>query len=84
MSVITRNVPAHYKILRMVIQIDGEDAVRVSTDMTIYNANGQQIDDDHPTPAMTAGEETAFLAWWNRNKAAYEAAYGLTELPAPE
>ena len=78
MSVITRNVPATYQLLRIGIQLNEEGEIEAIADMVIRNAAGRVIDDDHPVTTMTTGEASAFKTWVLSKLSDYETATGLS------
>jgi len=80
MSIVDQLTPTQYKLQRFAVQVGDGGELSLFSDVAVYNADGRQVGDDHPTPQATAGELAAFAAWIERNLALYETATGLTEL----
>ena len=80
MTIVDDLTPTQYKLQRFAVQTNGEGELVLSSDIAVFNAAGQRVGDDHPTPQATPAQLDAFLAWINSNVATYEAATGLTEL----
>lgn len=84
MGIVADLTPTQYKLLRFAVQRDGEGGIELHADVAVYNAAGQQVGDDHPTPQATTAQLSAFLTWINSNLETYETATGLTPLVEPE
>lgn len=78
-DVTDRNTPVYYMPVRVAI-MRPDSELEFFSDVTIHNADGQQIDDDHPVPIATAEERAMLMAWFNRLMDAYGTAEGLTLL----
>lgn len=84
MTIVGKLTPTQYKLLRFAVQRDGEGGLLLMSDVAVYNAAGQRVGTDNPTPQATPAQLSAFLAWINSNLATYETATGLTPLVGPE
>lgn len=84
MTIVDELTPTQYRLKRFAVQVLGDGSLSLHSDIAVYNAAGQRVGDDHPTPQATQAELDAFAAWIARNLALYETATGLTELPEVE
>jgi len=83
-DVITRNTPTTYEPVRIALQQNDDGEIVALADFRIRNANGQVIDDDHPTVTLTEQERATFLTWFLGKLDLYEAATGLERYVPPE
>lgn len=82
MTIVDKYAITQYGNIRLTVQINGDetltvDSIELHADIDVFNAAGQRIDTDNPTPQATTAQLEAFLAWINYNLSLYEAATGL-------
>ncbi len=76
-DIISRLTPTTYQPVRIALE-ERDGAIVAEADFIIRNANGEQIEWDHPEVTLTAGEQSTFLAWFLGKLSDYETATGLT------
>lgn len=81
MSIITPFIPTHYKVLRMGLQRTDSGVVAIY-DIQLLNAEGQVVGTVNPASVLTTPEKAAIATIFNRDKAMFEAATGLSEWTA--
>ncbi len=72
-DIITRLTPTTYQPTRIALE-ERDGTIVAYADFLIRNASGDQLGWDHPEVALTAGEQSTFLAWFLGKLADYEAA----------
>ena len=82
MAILDPITPAYYKVRRMQVRVEGGE-MYINYAVEILNADGHSLTLLHPDSAMTEAEKAAVLNRYNSDKAAFEAATGLTEWVNP-
>jgi len=77
MSIIEEYTPTHYRPTRISLEPDGAGGIVARADFEIRSITGRQITTAHPEATLTAGELSAFLAWFNDKCTTFETATGL-------
>ena len=70
--------PVHYKVLGMEMTRSGSQ-VSAKYRIVILNEDGRRLSNHHPVAVLTAQEQAAVVAIYERDKAQFEAATGWTE-----
>jgi DUF971 family protein len=82
MAILDPITPTHYKVRKMQVRVeDGEMYINYAVE--ILNTDGHSLGLLYPNSAMTEAEKAAVLNRYNSDKAAFEAATGLTEWTNP-
>ena len=71
-NVIERNQPTYYELRRIAFQLDSANNIVAMADLSIRNADGDPIDEDHPATTLTPGEADTFKNWVLAKLAEYE------------
>lgn len=79
MAIADKLTPTEYGNARLVIHIANDatlttGSIDLHADIDIFNADGERIAVDNPTPQATTPQLTAFLSWVQSNFAVYETA----------
>lgn len=80
MGIVAELTPVYYHTIRIKFHRDN-GTLEMQTDISIHNADGVMVGDDHPTPTISAELRAALLTWYNEQSALYEAATELLPLP---
>ena len=86
MTIVDKHTLTHYWPLEFAVRLDDDNRISLHSTLAVFNADGVEMDRDHPTPQATQAQLDAFKAWALSNLQLYENATGLDRYrpPPPE